>query len=96
MASRWTGEEIEAIVRRYEERGRMTRRAFCVNEGIPPATLGYYLRRRPARNTSKLAELQIEEARSTAGRFALVLGNGRRIECGRAELSDLIDAAERA
>jgi hypothetical protein len=73
----------------------MTRQAFCVNEGIPPATLGYYLRRRPARNTSKLAELQIEET-SAAGRFALVLGNGRRIECGRAELSALIEAAERA
>ena len=96
MASRWTREEIEAIVRRYEQRGRMTRRAFCVNEGISPATLGYYLRRRSARNTSKLAELQIQEARSTAGGFALVLGNGRRIECGRAELSELIYAAERA
>jgi hypothetical protein len=96
MASRWTGEEIEAIVRRYEQRGRMTRRAFCVNEGIPPATLGYYLRRRPARNTLKLAELRIEDAGSTAGRFALVLSSGRRIECGRADLGDLISAAERS
>jgi hypothetical protein len=74
----------------------MTRRAFCVNEGIPLATLGYYLRRRPARNISKLAEVQIEEARSTGGRFALVLGNGRRIECDRADLGDLISVAERA
>jgi hypothetical protein len=96
MASKWRREEIEAIVRRYEQRGGMTRRAFCVNEGIPPATLGYYLRRRPARNTSKLAEVQIEEARSAGGRFALVLGNGRRIECGRADLGDLISVAERA
>jgi hypothetical protein len=95
MATRRTREEIEALLSRYQARGSTTRQAFCMSEGIPPATLGYYLRRRPASLRPTLAQVHIKDTRYRDGRFVLVLENGRRIECGRADLGDLISAAER-
>lgn len=94
MAQRRTEEEIEELLRRYEARGSETRRAFCKSQGIPLATLGYYLRRR-ATAAVRLARVKItNEAATGTGQFALVLANGRRIECGPAELPHLISAAE--
>jgi hypothetical protein len=87
--------EVEELVRRYEKRGEVTRRAFCEEHGIALSTLGYYLRRR-ARPSVGLTPVRVaEEWAACAGRFALVLGNGRRIECGPAELEHLISIAER-
>lgn len=96
MAQRRTEGEIEELVRHYEARGSVTGRAFCESQGIPLSTLGYYLRRR-ATPAVRLARVKIaNEAAAGAGQFALVLANGRRIECGPAELPHLISAAERA
>jgi hypothetical protein len=94
MPQKRTREEIEELLRRYHSRGDMTGRTFCEAEGIGRSTLGYYLRRRAA-PAVRLARVRIAEEPATAGRFALVLANGRRIECGPAELAHLISAAER-
>ena len=87
--------EVEALVRRYKGRGEVTRRAFCEEHGIALSTLGYYLRRR-VRPSVQLTPVRVaDESAACAGWFALVLGNGRRIECGPAELEHLISIAER-
>jgi hypothetical protein len=58
--------------------------------------LDYDLRQRRTPEV-RLARVKIKSELTAKGvRFALVRGNGRRIECGPAELSQLIDAAERA
>jgi hypothetical protein len=96
MPQKRTEEEVKELLRRYHARGNVTRRAFCESQGIAKSTLGYYLRRRviPA---VRLARVKITgESAAGAGRFALVLANGRRIECGPAELPQLISAAEQA
>ena len=72
----------------------MTGWAFCEAEGIGKSTLGYYLRQR-ARPVMRLTRVRITEEPAAAARFALVLANGRRIECGSAELAHLISTAER-
>jgi hypothetical protein len=96
MAQKRTEDEIEELLQRYDARGNVTRRAFCESQDIPVSTLGYYLRRRAA-PAVHLARVKLTNGVAAgAGRFALVLGNGRRIECGPAELAHLISAAERA
>jgi hypothetical protein len=96
MPRKRTGEEVAELLKRYENRGSATRRAFCQSEGVGVSTLGYYLRRQPTRSV-RLARVKITSNPTTdAGRFQLVLPNGRRIECGIAELPHLISAAERA
>ena len=94
MPRKRTREEVEELLRRYRSRGEMTGRAFCQAEGIGMSTLGYYLRRR-ATAAVRLARVRITDEPATAvGRFALLLANGRRIECGPAELAHLISTAE--
>lgn len=96
MPQKRTEEEVKELLRRYHARGNVTRRAFCESQGIAKSTLGYYLRRR-AIPAVRLARVKIaDESAAGVGRFALVLANGRRIECGPAELSQLISAAEGA
>jgi hypothetical protein len=95
MAKRRTKGEIEELLRRYNERGHVTRRAFCDSENIPLATLAYYLQRERAKRVP-LARVKLSNGSSSESRFALVLASGRRIECGIAELPHLISAAERA
>ena len=96
MGKRRTEEEIEGLLGRYDARGNVTRRVFCENEGVALATLGYYLQRRTKLGV-RLARVKLtSETLSGERRFALVLTNGRRIECGLAELEHLINAAERA
>jgi len=95
MPQKRTEKTIDELLRRYGSRGEMTRHAFCEAEGIPRSTLGYYLLRR-ARPAVRLARVKVaEEPTAVAGRFALILANGRRIECGAAELPQLISVAER-
>lgn len=96
MAQKRTEEEIEELLRRYDARGNMTRRAFCESQAIAVSTLGYYLRRRAAPAVDLVRVKLTNGVVAGAGRFALVLGNGRRIECGPGELAHLISAAEHA
>lgn len=95
MSKRRTKEEIEELLRLYEQRGSLTRRAFCESRKIRPATFGYYLRRKCA-GPVKLARVELSNEPRSESRFALVLASGRRIECGLAELPHLISAAEQA
>jgi hypothetical protein len=95
MPRKRTEEEVAELLRRYEDRGNVTRRAFCQGYGVAVSTLGYYLRRQTTPYVH-LARVKItSDSASGAGRFQLMLANGRRIECGLAELPDLIGAAER-
>ena len=95
MPRKRTEEEVAELLRRYEDRGNVTRRAFCQSYGVAVSTLGYYLRRQTTPSV-RLARVKItSDSASGAGRFQLVLANGRRIECGLAELPHLIGAAER-
>ena len=95
MPQKRTEEEVAELLRRYEDRGNVTRRAFCQSHGVAVSTLGYYLRRQTTPSV-RLARVKItSDSASGAGRFQLVLANGRRIECGLAELPHLIGAAER-
>jgi hypothetical protein len=96
MAQKRTEQEVEELLQRYHGRGSMTRRAFCEGERVSLSMLGYYLRQR-ATPGGRLARVKVtKETSSSPARFALMLANGRRIECGPAELAHLIDAAERA
>ena len=95
MPQQRTEEEI-AELRRYDDRGNVTRRGFCQSQGVAVSTLGHYLRRR-AIPSVHLARVKITSDWATgAERFALVLTSGRCIECGLAELPHLISAGERA
>ncbi len=95
MPRKRTEEEVAELLRRYDDRGNVTRRAFCESEGVGVSTLGYYLRRQTT-SSVRLTRVKVSsESASEAGRFQLVLANGRRIECGLAELPHLIGAAER-
>jgi hypothetical protein len=97
MATKRTTEEVEAFLERYHARGSVTRRAFCETEGVSVSLLGYYLRQRVKPPRVRLARVKVtKEACSRQPLYALILANGRRIECGPAELAHLIDAAERA
>lgn len=95
MRVKRTEEEVQDLLQRYESRGAVTRRAFCEREGVAVSTLAYYLARR-AKPATRLARVRIAtESSPEAGRYTLVLANGRRIECGVAELPQLISVAER-
>jgi hypothetical protein len=92
MTQRRKPEEIGRLLKLYEERGKVTRRAFCESHGIAASTLGYYLRHH-AKPAMRLARVDLQPAAAEA-RFVLVLQNGRRIECGEAELARLVRIAE--
>jgi hypothetical protein len=94
MPRKRSDKEVEELLRGYEARGKVTRRAFCKEHGIGLSTLGYYLRRRVGPSVRLTPVRVAGESAGCAGRFALVLGNGRRIECGPAELEHLISIAE--
>lgn len=95
MGKRRTAEEIEGLLRQYEERGSLTRQAFCESQNIPLATLGYYLRRKQTK-PARLARVRLSTAPDSQSRFALILSGGRRIECELAGLPQLIRAADQA
>jgi transposase-like protein len=88
-------EEIRGIVEGFAKSG-MTRREYCAKHGIGMTTLDYW-RRAHRQQKPRLVEVAVEQAELPAG-FALVLGNGRRIESSwsfsEADLQRLIRAAE--
>lgn len=92
-------QEIEQLIRDYENRGEMTRQRFCESRGMTSSALDYYLRRygkpKSSPDPARLATVAVTGVEAQAsGSFRLVLGNGRSIECGRAELEYLIRVAE--
>src|SRR5450631_1307102 len=97
--------EVERIVSDFERSG-LSRREYCQRRDIALPTLDWYRRRvRASRSSPNLVPVRVEEtarpASSAAGLapqgFALVLGNGRRIETGwsfdESELARLIRIA---
>jgi len=83
--------EVEKIVV-YFERSGLNRREYCERRGIARPTLDWYRRRvRASRSSANIVPVKIKRAASPAAAraigdedngFALVLGNGRRIETG--------------
>lgn len=95
MPRRRTNDKIEELIRSYHERGAVTRRAFCEAHQISTSALDYYLRRDRGGKPQQAGFVEVKIKREPAnGVFALVLANGRRIECGQAELAQLIRTAD--
>ncbi len=98
MARRRSTEEIEQLLEQYRTSG-LTQLAYCRQTGVVLSTLGRYLRRRNG-TEQELIRVRVESPAERGGGFALVLGNGRRIESdwrfGEAELARLIRVAEGA
>ena len=92
MTRKRTPEEIQELLKQYRERGTVTRRAFCEQHGLSTSMLDYYVQRQ-SKPPARLAQVRLAEDGSST-RFALVLGNGRRIECGEPGLKGLIRAAQ--
>ena len=89
-----TAEEIRELIEGYRNRGERSRREYCESVGLTLSALDYYLRRygKPA---TRLARVKVRSSvEPRAARFTLVLSNGRRIECGEAELQQMITTAE--
>jgi transposase-like protein len=88
-------EEIRRIVEGFAKSG-MTRREYCAKHGVAVTTLDYW-RRAHGKQKQRLVRVEVEPAQPLAG-FALVLGNGRRIESSWSfsvfELERLIRVAE--
>ena len=95
MTQRRTVEDIRQLVKRYRERGAVTRGAFCEQHGIPLSTMGHYMRLygQGAKAKVRLTKVEVESGERPR-RFVLVLANGRRIECGESDLKQLIRVAE--
>jgi hypothetical protein len=99
-------QEIEQLLRDYADRGDRTRQQFCESRGMSLSALDYYLRHygkvngkeKPKQDQPRLATVRLAapELATTVdqGVFRLVLRNGRTIECGRAQLEQLIRVAE--
>lgn len=85
------------VAEAYKQSG-LSRGEYCQRAGIPVTTLDYYLRRLKTK-TPRLVPVQLSQAEpADPSGFTLVLGNGRRIECGwgftEAGLSRLLRIAE--
>ena len=79
MAARRTAEEIRNLVDGYQQR-TITRAEYCLQQGITHSALGYYLRRY-GKKVTRFARVKLASPSSeAAGRFSLLLCNGRRIE----------------
>ena len=102
QSGRRSVEEVERLVSGYQQSG-LTRREYCQSQGIAVTTLDYYRRRQRSKSgTPKVVPVMVAAAAGKGageGGFALVLGNGRRIESrwsfGEADLARLIRTAER-
>ena len=96
MARRRSEEEIDQVLEQYGASG-LTQIEYCRQTGMVLSTLGRYLRRRN-RPERRWVQVELDSAGQAATGFALVLGNGRRIESGwgfgDAELARLIRVAE--
>jgi predicted chitinase len=80
--------EIRALVAGYEN-GNQSRAAYCAAHGLALTTLDDY-RRRVRTASAPLVEIDLQSAAlAPAGKSAVVvvLGNGRRVEIGWADLA---------
>lgn len=77
----------------------LTQIEYCRQTGTVLSTLGRYLRRQ-GRTKQRLVRVKVQAGAGSAAGFAVVLGNGRRIESGwgfgEGELARLIRVAESA
>lgn len=98
MAQRRSTNEIEQVLEQYRTSG-LTQIEYCRRAGMALSTLSRYLRRRGV-DQQQWMRVQVESDTESGAGFALVLGNGRRIESGwrfgDAELGRLIRIAEGA
>ena len=98
MARRRNEAEIEQLVEQYRTSG-LSQLAYSQQTGIALSTLGRYLQRN-AIPQQQLVRVNVEPTAGQVTGFALVLGNGRRIETNwqfsDAELARLIRVAEGA
>lgn len=80
--------EIRALVAGYEN-GNQSRAAYCARHGLALTTLDYY-RRRVRLSSAPLVEIELQPAAlapAAKSAVAVVLGNGRRMEIGWADLA---------
>jgi predicted chitinase len=80
--------EIRALVAGYDK-GNQSRAAYCAEHGLALTTLDYY-RRRVRAAGAPLVEIEFQAAAAATagpGAVAVVLGNGRRVEIGWADLA---------
>src|SRR5262245_19986460 len=98
MARRRSEAEIEQLVEHYQARG-LSQVEYSLQTGVVLSTLGRYLRRRTSPE-QRFLRVNVERALEPDAGFALVLGNGRRIETSwrfaDAEMARLIRVAESA
>ena len=98
MARRRSTEEIEQLLEQYRRSG-LTQIDYCRQAGMALSTLSRYLRRHGV-DQQQLMRVSVESDAESGAGFALVLGNGRRIESGwrfgEAELARLIRIVEGA
>ena len=98
MATKRTAEEIQRLLNGYRQRSG-TRAEYCRQQGISIHMLSYYLQRQAQQVRPRLARVRLaSSSTNAAGTFALLLRNGRRIECAwnfrDADLTRLIRIAE--
>jgi len=98
MARRRSAEEIQQLLEQYRASG-LTQIEYCRQTGMVLSTLGRYLRRHSSAK-QRLVRVKLRSDAMPGAGFALLLGNGRRIECGwefgDGELARLIRVAESA
>lgn len=94
MAETARAVEMRRVMEEFEKSGQ-TRRAFCAKRGMAVSTFDYW-RRELAKKPAESARLVAVKVAEAEARFALVLGNGRRIESTEENLERLIRIAERA
>lgn len=96
MARRRSEEQIEQLIEQYRASG-LSQLEYSRQTGVILSTLGRYLRRHTTPE-QRLLRVSLEPASEPSAGFALVLGNGRRIETNwrfaDAELARLIRVAE--
>jgi transposase len=80
MARRRSTEEIEQVLEQYRMSG-LTHIEYCRQTGMVLSTFSRYLRRRGV-DQQQLLRVNVESDADSGAGFALVLGNGRRIESG--------------
>ena len=78
MARQRSEAEIEQLIQQYRASG-LSQMAFSRQTGVVLSTLGRYLRR-GAQPQQQLLPVTVNTAPEPTSGFALVLGNGRRIE----------------
>ena len=98
MAIRRSAEEVQRLLEEFQQSGE-SRTAFCRRLGIPVTTLDYYRYREARQARPRLARVKlIGPSSDPTASFALVLGNGRRIEANwnfrDADLARLIRIAD--